>query len=153
MCFKFEIIKATFQPRLWEFGKMVNMYIVSGGPSMYIDLTFCIWPSTLNNFTNAQYVKLGSFALMLFEQTSWAHTKIKVHLEHNQFHAWWQLVVIIWLGWFFYHGSIWANQIKLVHYLVWLHVFTMLQPLFEPLETLAIPNDIKCFDSKSWIQH
>jgi hypothetical protein len=148
----FEIIKATFQPRLWEFGKMVNMYIVSGGPSTYIDLTFCIWPSTLNNFTNAQYVKLGSFALMLFEQTSWANTKIKVHLEHNQFHAWWQLVVIIWLGWFFYHGSIWANQIKLAFYLVWVHVFTMLQPLFEPLETLAIPNDIKCFDSKSWIQ-
>jgi hypothetical protein len=70
----FEIIKATFQPRLWEFGKMVNMYIVSGGPSTYIDLTFCIWPSTLNNFTNAQYVKLGSLPLC----------SLSKHLEHTQ---------------------------------------------------------------------
>jgi hypothetical protein len=97
--------KLNFNLIYENLGKWVNMYIVSGGPSMYIDLTFCIWPSSLNNFTNAQYVKLGSFALMLFEQTSWAHTKIKVHLEHI-FHARWQLVVIIWLGWFFYHGSI-----------------------------------------------
>lgn len=38
----FETIKATIQPRLWEFGKMVNMYIVNGGPSTYVDLTFCM---------------------------------------------------------------------------------------------------------------
>jgi hypothetical protein len=149
----FEIIKATFQPRLWEFGKMVNMYIVSGGPSTYIDLTFCIWPSTLNNFTNAQYVKLGSFVLMLFEQTSWAHTKIKVHLDYNQF-PWMMttcghnLIRLIFLSWFHL-----GKSNKTCALLGLSACFHNVKPLFEPLETLAISNDIKCFDSKSWIQH
>lgn len=114
----FEIIKATFWPQFWRFGKAIDVYVEviscwrwSFNKRWFESFHFVFNSSQVHQCTQYERV-LKSFAFAIFHQTPWANIKIKFHLHwkhiqmyalvqttwslqlHSNFHTKWQLVLI-----------------------------------------------------------
>lgn len=83
----FEIIKATFWPQFWRFGKAIDVYVEliscwGWSFNKHWFESFCFIFNSSQVHQHTQYERLlKSFAFAIFHQTPWAHIKIKFHLH------------------------------------------------------------------------